>query len=72
MVGEQLLEVLLDAVLLQARVDAEVVAGVAETSVSRIRSVSSVLGLVTVHSTWPSSVVPSRSVHGGDIQFSGL
>ncbi len=27
---------------------------------------------VTVHSTAPSSVVPSRSVHGGDIQLSGL
>ncbi len=43
-----------------------------KTSVSRIRRVSSVFGLVTVHSTWPSSVVPSRRVHGGDIQFSGL
>src|SRR6476620_6740568 len=41
-----------------------------------MRSVSSgpfdVLRLVTVHSTAPSSVTPSRSVHGGDIQFSGL
>ncbi len=27
---------------------------------------------VTVHSTAPSSVVPSRRVHGGDIQLSGL
>jgi len=33
--------------------------------------VSSVL-LVTVQSATPSSVVPSRRVHGGDIQFSGL
>jgi hypothetical protein len=38
----------------------------------RIRRVSSDLGLVTVHSTRPSSVVPSRTLHGGDIQFSGL
>ena len=42
----------------------------------RIRSVSGVAPLaalaVTVHSTAPSSVVPSRTVHGGDIQLSGL
>ena len=37
----------------------------------RIRRVSSVFP-VTVHSTWPSSVVPSRRAQGGDIQFSGL
>ena len=77
MLGEQLLEVLLDAVLLQAGVDAELVGGVVTTLLEiRIRRVSSgplpVARLVTVHSTWPSSVVPSRSVHGGDIQFSGL
>ena len=71
--GQQRLEVLLDAVLLQAGVDAEVVAGVADDLLDGgSRSVSSALGEVTVHSTWPSSVVPSRSVAGGDIQFSGL
>ena len=41
------------------------------TSSIRIRRVSSVFE-VTVHSTAPSSVAPSRRVHGGDIQFSGL
>ena len=39
----------------------------------RMRRVSSVLSFpVTTHSTAPSSVTPSRSVQGGDIQFSGL
>ena len=33
---------------------------------------SSVFGLVTVHSGRPSSDVPSRTVQGGLIQFSGL
>ena len=51
MLGEQLLQVLLDAVLLQAGVDAEVVAGVVGTSSMRIRRVSPVLPAVTVHST---------------------
>ena len=73
--GEQLLQVLLDAVLLQARVDAEVVAGVVEDLLEQDpQGVARVLagGPRLVHSTWPSSVVPSRSEHGGDIQFSGL
>ena len=46
------------------------------TSSIRIRRVSSgplaVLVEVTVQSAAPSSVVPSRRVHGGDIQFNGL
>jgi hypothetical protein len=34
--------------------------------------VSSVLVATTSHSGRPSSEVPSRTVHGGDIQLSGL
>ena len=71
--GEQLLEVLLDAVLLQAGVDAEVVRGVVRTSSMRMRRVSSGRVLPwTSPLVRPSSLVPSRSLHGGDIQLSGL
>ena len=71
MLGEQLLQVLLHAVLLQARVDPEVVGVSCSTSSSRIRSVSPSLP-VTSHSGTPSSLVPSATLQGGDIQFSGL
>ena len=37
----------------------------------RMRRVSSSLP-VTTHSIWPSSLRPSRTLQGGDIQFSGL
>ena len=41
------------------------------TSSMRMRRVSPPLASTT-HSGTPSSLVPSTTVHGGDIQFSGL
>ena len=70
-VGEQLLQVLLDAVLLQAGVDAEFVRGVVQHLLDQDAQRVVVLA-VTIHSGTPSSVIALASVHGGDIQFSGL
>ena len=70
-VGEELLQVLLDAVLLQSRIGAEVVGGIADDLFETMRSVSPPLASTT-HSGVPSASVPSVTVHGGDIQFSGL
>ena len=80
MLGEHLLQVLLDAVLLQAGVDAELVGGVVqdllEQDAQRVARPFEPALDETVHSSrsTPSSStkVFSRSVHGGDIQFSGL
>ena len=71
MLGEQLLEVLLDAVLLQAGVDAEVVGAVVQHLLEQDPQRVVVLA-VTGHSSTPSSLMPSVTLHGGDIQFSGL
>ena len=73
MLGEQLLEVLLDAVLLQAGVDAELVGGVVQDLLEE--DPQGVVGpcSVTVHSTGAvARWCPRATVHGGDIQFSGL
>jgi hypothetical protein len=67
---EQPLELGLDAVLLQARVDAQLVELSCSTDSMVMISCSPAL-LVTVQVPAPS-VSSSRSEHGGVIQFSGL
>ena len=64
--GQQLLQVGLDAVLLEARVDAELVGAVVQYLLERMVRVSP-LGLVTTQRSSSSS-----TVLGAFIQFSGL
>ena len=78
MLGEQPLQVGLDAVLDQAGVDAELVGGVVQHLVDE--HPQAVLGLGVLH--LPDQMTPSAAscssgetsaiAHGGDIQFSGL
>ena len=65
-VGQQLLQMRLDAVLLQARVDAEVVAVSLSTSSTVMTSCSPPLFVTVQRSS------STRSEHGGDIHISGL
>ena len=70
--GEQLLEVLLDAVLLQAGVDAELVGGVVLDLLEQDPEGVAVLAGDRPLDLARRRTTPSRTVHGGDIQLSGL
>ena len=76
--GEQLLQVRLDAVLDEAGVDAELVGRVVEDLVDEHRQAVLALGVLdrqtatTPSAAWPSSGSTSAIVQGGDIQLSGL
>ena len=71
MLGEQLLQVLLHAVLLKTRIDAEVVARIMEDLVNQ--DPQRVVGLRRDGPLrFAVLIVDSRTVQGGDIQLRGL